>query len=35
MRSPGHGYVLVNGNRPLDAAAAAPLSASGAYGPSW
>ena len=33
MRSPGHGYVLVNGNRPLDAAAAAPLSASGAYGP--
>ncbi len=33
MRSPGHGYVLINGNRPLDAAAAAPLSASGAYGP--
>lgn len=33
MRSPGHGYVIVNGSRPLDAAAAAPLSASGAYGP--
>jgi putative cell wall binding repeat protein len=33
MRSPGHGYTLVNGNRPLDAAASAPLSASGSYGP--
>jgi ell wall binding domain 2 (CWB2) len=33
MRSPGHGYVLINDNRPLDAAAAAPLSASGTYGP--
>jgi hypothetical protein len=33
MRSPGHGYVLVNSRRPLDAAAAAPLSASGTYGP--
>jgi Cell wall binding domain 2 (CWB2) len=33
MRSPGHGYTLLNANRPLDAAAAAPLSASGSYGP--
>jgi hypothetical protein len=33
MKSPGHGYVLINQNRPLDAAAAAPLSASGSYGP--
>ena len=33
MRSPGHGYVLVNQHRPMDAAAAAPLSASGDYGP--
>ncbi len=33
MRSPGHGYILVSASRPLDAAAAAPLSASGAYGP--
>jgi hypothetical protein len=33
MRSPGHGYVLLNSNRPLDAAASAPLSASGDYGP--
>ncbi len=33
MKSPGHGYVLLNQNRPLDAAAAAPLSASGTYGP--
>ncbi len=33
MRSPGHGYVLLNSNRPLDAAAASPLSASGDYGP--
>jgi ABC-type Fe3+-hydroxamate transport system substrate-binding protein len=33
MRSPGHGYTLLNGNQPLDAAASAPLSASGSYGP--
>jgi len=30
---PGHGLVLMNSVRPLDAAAAAPLSASGTYGP--
>jgi ell wall binding domain 2 (CWB2) len=33
IRSPGHGYVLINASRTLDAAAAAPLSASGTYGP--
>jgi hypothetical protein len=33
LRSPGHGYILVNAARTLDAAAAAPLSASGSYGP--
>jgi hypothetical protein len=33
MESPGHGYVLLNANRPLDAAAAAALSGSGDYGP--
>ena len=33
MRSPGHGYVLLSSHRPLDAAAAAPLSASGDFGP--
>jgi hypothetical protein len=33
MRGPGHGYVLLNDHRPLDAAAAAPLSSSGDYGP--
>jgi hypothetical protein len=33
MRSPGHGYILINASRPLDAAASAPLSASGSYGP--
>ena len=33
LRSPGHGYVLVNAARTLDAAAAAPLSASGSFGP--
>jgi hypothetical protein len=33
IRSPGHGYVLLNAGRPLDAAAAAPLSGSGDYGP--
>ncbi len=31
--SPGHGYVLLSAARPLDAAAAAPLSSSGSYGP--
>lgn len=30
---PGHGLVFVSAKRPLDAAAAAPLSASGTYGP--
>jgi hypothetical protein len=30
---PGHGLVFANTKRPLDAAAAAPLSASGTYGP--
>lgn len=30
---PGHGLVFANAHRPLDAAAAAPLSASGTYGP--
>jgi hypothetical protein len=30
---PGHGLVFANVDRPLDAAAAAPLSASGTYGP--
>jgi putative cell wall binding repeat protein len=33
IRSPGHGYTLINVNRPLDAAAAAPLSSTGGYGP--
>ena len=33
MRSPGHGYTLINDKRTLDAAASAPLSASGSYGP--
>ena len=33
MRSPGHGYTLINAQRTLDAAASAPLSASGSYGP--
>jgi hypothetical protein len=33
IRSPGHGYVLLNASRPLDAAAAAALSGSGDYGP--
>lgn len=33
IRSPGHGYVLLNSSQPLTAAAAAPLSASGSYGP--
>jgi hypothetical protein len=33
MRSPGHGYTLLNATRPLDAPASAALSASGSYGP--
>lgn len=33
LRSPGHGYVLLNASRPLDAAASAALSGSGDYGP--
>jgi hypothetical protein len=33
MRSPGHGYILINSHRPADAAAAAALSGSGDYGP--
>jgi hypothetical protein len=33
MRSPGHGYTLINANQPLDAPASAALSASGSYGP--
>jgi hypothetical protein len=33
LRGPGHGYILINAHRPLDAAAAAPLSASGDFGP--
>jgi hypothetical protein len=31
LESPGHGYVLINASRTLDAAAAAPLSASGSF----
>jgi hypothetical protein len=30
---PGHGIVFARSDRPLDAAAAAPLSVSGSYGP--
>jgi ell wall binding domain 2 (CWB2) len=33
IRDPGHGLVFASTRRPLDAAAAAPLSASGTYGP--
>ncbi len=33
IRSPGHGYTLLNAARPLDAAASAALSGSGDYGP--
>lgn len=33
IRSPGHGYVLLNQATPLNAAAAAALSASGSFGP--
>jgi hypothetical protein len=32
LRDPGHGLVIANAERPLDAAAAAPLAASGKYG---
>jgi hypothetical protein len=32
LRSPGHGYVLLNASHTLDAAATAPLSASGSFG---
>jgi hypothetical protein len=33
VNDPGHGFVLARDNSPLDAAAAAPLSASGTWGP--
>jgi hypothetical protein len=33
INDPGHGMVIANASRPLDAAAAAPLSASGTWGP--
>jgi hypothetical protein len=33
IRDPGHGLVIANWHRPLDAAAASALSASGTYGP--
>lgn len=33
ISDPGHGFVFARAGRPLDAAAAAPLSASGTYGP--
>ena len=33
ISDPGHGFVLVRADAPLDAAAAAPLSASGTWGP--
>ena len=33
INDPGHGLVLASSDRPLDAAAAAPLSASGTWGP--
>jgi hypothetical protein len=33
INDPGHGFVIANLERPLDAAAAAPLSASGTWGP--
>ena len=32
LESPGHGYVLINADRPLDAAASAALSSSGSFG---
>ncbi len=34
VNDPGHGFVVVRSDSPLDAAAAAPLSASGTWGPS-
>ena len=33
VNDPGHGFVIASAGRPLDAAAAAPLSASGDWGP--
>lgn len=33
INDPGHGLVIANAGRPLDAAAASPLSASGSWGP--
>jgi hypothetical protein len=33
INDPGHGFVLANSERPIDAAVAAPLSASGTWGP--
>ena len=33
INDPGHGFVIANTERPLDAAAAAPLSGSGTWGP--
>jgi hypothetical protein len=33
IRSPGHGYTLLSSQQPLTAAAAAPLSGSGDFGP--
>jgi hypothetical protein len=33
INDPGHGFVVANASRPLDAAASAPLSASGTWGP--
>lgn len=33
INDPGHGFVIANADRPLDAAAAAPLSAAGTWGP--
>jgi hypothetical protein len=33
INDPGHGFVIANDSRPLDAAAGAPLSASGDWGP--
>ncbi|HKB51337.1 MAG TPA: cell wall-binding repeat-containing protein [Solirubrobacterales bacterium] len=33
VNDPGHGFVVASSDEPLDAAAAAPLSASGAWGP--
>jgi ell wall binding domain 2 (CWB2) len=33
INDPGHGLVIASGDRPMDAAAAAPLSASGDWGP--